>query len=536
MSEKPTYQELEQRIRELERAESERNTTEIAPRNLDGFFNPFFEKHDAVMLLIEPNSGMIINANIAAQNYYGYSIKTLKQMKIQDINILFPDEVGEKRHQAAIEECNYFEFPHCLASGEIRTVEVHSSPIIINGKKYLLSIIHDITERKQAKEDLLRKHEMLKRTEAIANVGSWEWEIETDTVIWSEELYRIFQLDPDGKAPNWAEHPKLYHPEDFKKLRQAAETAISDGKPYEIELRAFRKDGETRICVAKGFPETGEDGQVVRLFGLLQDITDRIGMESALKESEEKYRLLFENAEDAIFIADPETGMLLDANESAEQLTGYNRNELIGKHQTFIHPPEKSDYYGREFLKSSRDKDSKFKEMVVRKKNGHDIAVEIIQAEQSVVKTEVFMSVFSGTSLNEKKFSTRCLQVNLFFRVLYDNMTSGSAIYEVINDGSKGSDYIVKNFNKKSLEIEGKTLDQVVGKSLYDLRPTIDDYGLIPVMKKVWETGEPDYFPIKIYQDENFQITMKIIFSRFQPVKWLQSIMMLQTRKIQKLP
>lgn len=83
-------------------------------------------------------------------------------------------------------------------------------------------------------------------------------------------------------------------------------------------------------------------------------------------------------------------------------------------------------------------------------------------------------------------------------------MTSGSAIYEVMNNGSKGSDYIVKNFNRKSLEIEGKTLEEVLGKSLSDLRPNIDDYGLIPVMRKVWKTGEPAYFPVKMYQDDQF--------------------------------
>jgi hypothetical protein len=69
------------------------------------------------------------------------------------------------------------------------------------------------------------------------------------------------------------------------------------------------------------------------------------------------------------------------------------------------------------------------------------------------------------------------------FRGLFDNMISGSAIYEVINDGSRGSDYIIKNFNKASLKLEGKTIDQVIGKSLFDLRPTIDEYGLIPVVK-----------------------------------------------------
>jgi PAS domain S-box-containing protein len=90
------------------------------------------------------------------------------------------------------------------------------------------------------------------------------------------------------------------------------------------------------------------------------------------------------------------------------------------------------------------------------------------------------------------------------FRGLFDNMTSGSAIYEVINDGSRGSDYIIKGFNETALKWEGKTIEQVIGKSLFDLRPNIDDYGLIPAMKKVWETGISTYFPIKIYEDETF--------------------------------
>ena len=83
-------------------------------------------------------------------------------------------------------------------------------------------------------------------------------------------------------------------------------------------------------------------------------------------------------------------------------------------------------------------------------------------------------------------------------------MPSGSAVYEVINDGSKGSDYIIKCFNKTALRLEGKTLDQVMGKSLFDLRPAIDDFGLIPVMKKVWETGIPAHLPATRYRDERF--------------------------------
>jgi PAS domain S-box-containing protein len=91
-----------------------------------------------------------------------------------------------------------------------------------------------------------------------------------------------------------------------------------------------------------------------------------------------------------------------------------------------------------------------------------------------------------------------------FLRRLFDNMPSGAAVYEVRGDGSRGSDYIVKYFNAASLRIEGKTRHEVVGKSLFDLRPTIDEYGLIPVFQRVWETGEPALFPTTFYSDEHY--------------------------------
>jgi PAS domain-containing protein len=126
---------------------------------------------------------------------------------------------------------------------------------------------------------------MLERTEGIAHVGSWEWDIASDTVIWSDELFRIFQRDPQEGAPSFAEHPALYHPDDMERLRQAVEAAVADGTPYELELQAIRKDGETRTCLARGVAEMGIGGRAVRLFGLLQDITERARAESALKKA-----------------------------------------------------------------------------------------------------------------------------------------------------------------------------------------------------------------------------------------------------------
>jgi PAS domain S-box-containing protein len=90
------------------------------------------------------------------------------------------------------------------------------------------------------------------------------------------------------------------------------------------------------------------------------------------------------------------------------------------------------------------------------------------------------------------------------FRGLFDTITSGSAIYQVKNDGRCGRDYIVRDFNRMALEIEGKTKSEVVGKSLFDLRPNIDEYGLIPVFQRVWKTGVPEYYPQKVYTDDRY--------------------------------
>ncbi|MBN1624400.1 MAG: PAS domain-containing protein, partial [Clostridia bacterium] len=93
---------------------------------------------------------------------------------------------------------------------------------------------------------------------------------------------------------------------------------------------------------------------------------------------------------------------------------------------------------------------------------------------------------------------------NGLFSFIFENMVSGAAIYEVKNDGLYGRDYIIKDFNKISRDIENVTREEVIGKSLFDLRPTIDEYGLIEVFRRVWKTGEPAKFPSKQYVDESY--------------------------------
>ncbi|HRW13499.1 MAG TPA: diguanylate cyclase, partial [Syntrophomonas sp.] len=113
-------------------------------------FEAMINNHDAVMLLIEPNSGRILDCNPAAAEYYGYNRDELVRMKIEEINMLPGEEVKMLRLQALEKGQRYFTFPHRLKNGDIRKVDVYASPILYNGQKLLFSIIFDVTEKENA--------------------------------------------------------------------------------------------------------------------------------------------------------------------------------------------------------------------------------------------------------------------------------------------------------------------------------------------------------------------------------------------------
>jgi PAS domain S-box-containing protein len=127
-------------------------------------FGEMFYNHSAVMLLVDPVRGTIANANHAAEKFYGYSRGQLLAMAIQDLNTLDPDLVQHERKKAVAGDKNVFVFTHRLANGENHPVEVHSTPITVNDQTVLFSIIHDITDRKRAEDDLRRSRDEWKRT------------------------------------------------------------------------------------------------------------------------------------------------------------------------------------------------------------------------------------------------------------------------------------------------------------------------------------------------------------------------------------
>ena len=129
--------------------------TERSLQESEARFRSLFEEHDAVFLLIEPQSGAIVDANQSAADYYGYSRDELRKMLITRINQLDPAEVSRLRLRAADKTQKYFEMPHLLKNGSQRVVEVYSSPVQLQNQQLLFSIVHDITDKKKTERELM---------------------------------------------------------------------------------------------------------------------------------------------------------------------------------------------------------------------------------------------------------------------------------------------------------------------------------------------------------------------------------------------
>lgn len=143
-------------------------------------------------------------------------------------------------------------------------------------------IATDITARKEAKERLKRSEERLKEAQAIARIGSWDWDIAGDKLYWSDEIYRIFGIEPEGFGATYEAFLGSVHPHDREYVKASVNEALAGKKPYDIEHRIVHSCGGERLVNEKATVFFGKDGKPVRMAGTVQDITERKRVETEL--------------------------------------------------------------------------------------------------------------------------------------------------------------------------------------------------------------------------------------------------------------
>jgi len=234
------------------------------------------------------------------------------------------------------------------------------------------------SRKKQVELALQQSEARLKEAQRIAHIGSWEWEVKADRVIWSDETYRMFGLDPALPPPDYNNHPKIYTPESWTILDKLVRHALEKGESYDVDLEYIRADGTHGWQATRGKAIRDEQGHIYRLAGTVQDITARKQAEEALLKSRDYLQHLTNSIADAVFSVKLPERTIEWVNDSY-QVLGYEPEDCIGKStECFYINSDEFHTFGELVAEAiNHGKDVVLSEATLRRKNGDLIPAEI---------------------------------------------------------------------------------------------------------------------------------------------------------------
>ena len=342
---------------------------------------------------------------------------------------------------------------------------------------------------KQTVDDLLE-------SQRLAHLGTWRLNLETDQVIWSEELYKMYGFDPTIPPPAYTEHMKIFTPKSWEKLSASLEQTRTTGISYELELEMAIRGKSRGWMWMRGEAVKDSTGKIIELRGAAQDISERKRAEESLADSKAFLQAAFDNSQAGIAIADAPDGKLRYVNKAGLMIRNKSEAELINNvdiHQyvsswNILHldgTPFKDDEVP--LAKVVLYGETSSEEFIVRRDNSED---RIVLANAAPIKDNdnnikagivVFLDITEKKRLDEK-----LVESELTYKALFDYSGVGIAYYST--DGH------VISYNQKAAENMGGASIDFVGKSIFDLFPKENAEFYLDRISKCAASNEPQNY------------------------------------------
>ncbi len=341
---------------------------------------------DAIVMI--DASGQVVFWNQAAGRIFGFSAAEIMGRDIHEFitpqsqrsettqGLNFFSKSGKGRFIGVLREVEALRKDGVRFPAELNLNAVH-----MEGQWWGVAVVRDITDRKKAEEKLRRSEMRLREAQSITHVGNWEWVLKENSLYWSDEVYRIFGLQPQAFQPSYEAFLSFVHPEDRSMVDQAVNSALKGRDFYDVEHRICLGDGSERIVRERGQVYQDRGGHPIRMIGTVQDVSELKRAEAALRKSHEvlenrvvertrelkkaneilkgkidelertefelkKLSLAIEQSPSTVMITDLD-GTIEYANPSFTRITGYTIQEALGKNPRLI----KSDIHPTEFYK-----------------------------------------------------------------------------------------------------------------------------------------------------------------------------------------